>query len=131
MEILFILSLFSSFSWLIAKDTYKKIDQRYRIDFWIGIGFGTWSTAVLMTLCGYLLSDYLNKDMMIGLAIVNPVYFFCMMIGAMKNISITVAVIGGTILGPVVYLFSTEWAILFAGLAAGTVAFLLGVKNDY
>ena len=118
-------------SWLIAKDSYKKIDQRYRIDFWMGIGFGTWSTAVLMTLCGYLLSDYLNKDMMIGLAIVNPVYFFCMMIGAMKNISITVAVIGGTILGPAVYLFSTEWAILFAGLAAGTVAFLLGVKNDY
>ena len=25
-------------SWLIAKDTYKKIDQKYRIDFWMGIG---------------------------------------------------------------------------------------------
>ena len=118
-------------SWLIAKDSYKKIDQRYRIDFWMGIGFGTWTTAVLMTLIGYSLSDYLNKDMMIGLAIVNPVYFFCMMIGAMKNISISIAVIGGTILGPVVYLFSTEWAILFAGLIAGTLAFLFGGKNGY
>jgi len=95
----------------------------------MGIGFGTWTTAVLMTSIGYLLSDYLNKDMMIGLAIVNPVYFFCMMIDAMKNISISIAVIGGTILGPGVYLFSTEWAILFAGLIAGTVAFLFGVKN--
>ena len=28
-------------SWLIAKDSYKKINQRYRIDFWMGIGFGT------------------------------------------------------------------------------------------
>ena len=118
-------------SWLIAKDSYKKIDQRYRIDFWMGIGFGTWTTAVLMTLIGYSLSDYLNKDMMIGLAIVNPVYFFCMMIGAMRNISISIAVIGGTILGPVVYLFSTEWAILFAGLIAGTIAFLFGGKNGY
>ena len=97
----------------------------------MGIGFGTWTTAVLMTLIGYSLSDYLNKDMMIGLAIVNPVYFLCMMIGAMKNISISIAVIGGTILGPVVYLFSTEWAILFAGLIAGTVAFLFGGKNGY
>jgi len=68
---------------------------------------------------------------MIGLGIVNPVYFFCMMIGAMKNIKISIAVIGGTILGPVVYLFSTEWAILFAGLIAGTVAFLFGGKNGY
>ncbi len=86
-------------NWLIAKDGYKKIDKKHRIDFWIGIGIGTWSTAILMTVIGYLSADYLNKDMLIGLAIVNPVYFFCMMIGAMKNLSISIAVIGGTVLG--------------------------------
>ena len=116
-------------SWLIAKDTYKKINQKDRIDFWIGIGTGTWSVAILMTIIGYLSADYLNKNMMIGLAIVNPVYFFCMMIDAMKSKSISVAIIGGTILGPVVYLFSTEWALLFAGLISGTIAFLIGEKN--
>ena len=52
-----------------------------------------------MTVVGYLSADYLNKDMLIGLAIVNPVYFFCMMIGAMKNLSVSIAVIGGTLLG--------------------------------
>ena len=36
----------------------------------------TWSTAILMTIVGYLSAEYLNKDMLIGLAIVNPVYFF-------------------------------------------------------
>ena len=113
-------------SWLIAKDGYKKID---RIDFWIGIGIGTWTTAILMTIVGYLAADYLNKDMLIGLAIVNPVYFFCMMIGAMKNLSISLAVVVGTILGPLIYLVSTEWALLFAGLIGGTVAFLFGEKN--
>jgi len=116
-------------SWLIAKESYKKINQKHRIDFWIGIGTGTWTVAILMTIIGYLSAEYLNKNMMIGLAIVNPVYFFCMMIGAMKNKSISIAVVGGTILGPVIYLFSTEWALLFAGLIAGTVAFLLGGKN--
>ena len=116
-------------SWLIAKDSYKKIDKKHRIDFWIGIGIGTWSTAILMTVLGYLSADYLNKDMLIGLAIVNPVYFFCIMIGAMKNLSISIAVIGGTILGPLIYLASTEWALLFAGLIGGTVAFLFGEKN--
>ena len=82
-----------------------------------------------MTMAGYLAADYLNKDMLIGLAIVNPVYFFCMMIGAMKNLSISTAVIGGTILGPLIYIFSTEWALLFAGLIAGTIAFIIGEKN--
>ena len=82
-----------------------------------------------MTVIGYLAADYLNKDMLIGLAIVTPVYFFCMMIGAMKNVSISLAVILGTVLGPVIYLVSTEWALLFAGLIAGTIAFLFGEKN--
>ena len=116
-------------SWLIAKESYKKINKKHRIDFWIGIGIGTWSTAILMTIVGYLSAEYLNKDMLIGLAIVNPVYFFCMMIGAMKNVSISLAVILGTVLGPVIYLVSTEWALLFAGLIAGTIAFLFGEKN--
>jgi hypothetical protein len=52
-----------------------------------------------------------------------------MMIGAMKNLSVSIAVIGGTILGPLIYLISTEWALLFAGLIAGTIAFLFGGKN--
>ena len=116
-------------SWLIAKDTYKKIDQKYRIDFWMGIGFGTWTTAIITTLIGFKLADYLNKDIIIGLAIVNPVYFFCMMIGAMNNLKISLAVILGTILGPVFYLFSSEWAILFAGLTAGSISYLFGVRD--
>ena len=82
-----------------------------------------------MTIVGYLSAEYLNKDMLIGLAIVNPVYFFCMMIGAMKNLSISIAVILGTILGPLIYLYSTEWSLLFAGLIAGTIAFIFEKKN--
>ena len=68
---------------------------------------------------------------MIGLAIINPVYFFCMMISAMKDLSISIAVVGGTILGPLVYLFSAEWAILFAGIIAGTIGFLFRGKNGF
>ena len=115
-------------SWLIAKDSYKKIDKRYRIDFWMGVGFGTWTTAVLMTLIGYSLSDYLNKDMMIGLAVVNPIYFMCAMIGVMKTNSLSSAIILGAILGPSFYLISPQWSVLFGGVLAGTIAFFIGER---
>ena len=95
----------------------------------MGIGFGTWTTAIVTTLIGFTLADFLNKDIIIGLAIVNPVYFFCMMIGAMNNLKISLAIILGTILGPVFYLFSSEWAILFAGLTAGSISYLFGVRD--
>ena len=63
-------------SWLIMKKDYKTISEDYRIDFWMGIGTATWSIAIFSTVLGYVVSDYLSKDMMIGLAIVNPIYFF-------------------------------------------------------
>ena len=80
-------------SWLIVKDKYLNFDKRNRIDFWIGIGSATWLIAILSTIVGYFSSDYLNKDIMIGLAIVNPIYFICMMIGAMKTLQIKISII--------------------------------------
>ena len=117
-------------SWLIMKKDYRKINLDNRIDFWMGIGTATWSIAIFSTVLGYLVSDYLSKDMMIGLAIVNPIYFFCMLLGTMKNIAIGTSVILGTILGPLFYLVSPEWCILYGGVTAGIVAFFAGEIND-
>ena len=64
--------------------------------------------------------------MLIGLAIVNPVYFYCMMINAMKAKKILVSVILGTLIGPIFFLVTSEWAILIAGVVAGTIGYLVG-----
>ena len=74
-------------------------------------------------------SDFLNKDMLIGLAIVNPIYFICMMIGAMKTIQISLSVLLGGILGPVFYFLSPEWCILFGGFVAGSIAYFIGERS--
>jgi len=117
-------------AWLIMKSNYQTVEKENRIDFWIGIGTATWSVAIIGTIIGFIASDYLNKDMMIGLAIVNPVYFMCMMVGAMKTIQVTLSVILGAILGPLFFFISPEWSILFGGFTAGTIAFFVGELND-
>ena len=116
-------------AWLIMKNNYQSVDKENRIDYWIGVGTATISIAIIGTIIGFLSSDYLNKDMMIGLAIVNPVYFTCMMVGAMKTIQITLSVVLGAILGPLFFLLSPEWSILFGGIIAGTIAFFIGELN--
>ena len=116
-------------AWLIMKSNYETVEKKNRVDFWIGIGSATWSVAVLATIIGFYLSDYLNKDMLMGLAILNPIYFTCMMVGAMKTLQVTLSVTLGATLGPIFYFFSPEWSILLGGLIAGTAAFLLGEKN--
>ncbi len=117
-------------SWLIMKDNYADIKKENRIDFWIGIGTATWFVAITSTIIGYVASEYLNKDVLIGLAIINPIYFTCMMVGAMKTVQISLSVILGAILGPVFYFLSSEWSILFGGFVAGTIAYFIGEFND-
>ena len=116
-------------AWLIMKSNYQSVEKENRIDYWIGIGTATWSVAIIGTIIGFISSEYLNKDIMIGLAIVNPVYFMCMMIGAMKTIQISTSVILGAFLGPAFYFISPEWCILYGGFVAGTIAYFVGEKK--
>jgi len=116
-------------AWLIMKSNYKIVKKENRIDYWIGIGAATWSVAIIGTIIGFIASDYLNKSIMIGLAVVNPVYFMCMMIGAMKTIQISTSIILGAILGPLFCFISPEWCILYGGFSAGTIAYFIGEKN--
>ena len=116
-------------AWLIMRSNYKKIEKKYRVDYWIGIGTATWTVSIIGTIMGFYLSSFLNKDILIGLAILNPIYFICMMVGAMKTIQITLSVSLGGILGPIFYFFSPEWSILLGGFVAGTIAYLVGEIN--
>ena len=116
-------------AWLIMKSNYEKIEKEHRIDFWIGIGSATWSVAVLGTICGFYFSEYLNKEMMMGLAVVNPIYFLCMMVGASKTLEITLSVLLGLSLGSIFYYLSPEWSVLLGGLVGGSVAYLIGELN--
>ncbi|MBD1134767.1 branched-chain amino acid ABC transporter permease, partial [Pelagibacterales bacterium SAG-MED48] len=116
-------------AWLIMKSNYKNIEKKHRIDFWIGIGSATWTTAVIGTFIGFYTSDYLDKNVMMGLAILNPIYFLCMLVGAMKTLQISASVILGLLLGPIFYFVSPEWSILLGGIIGGTIAYLIGELN--
>jgi len=116
-------------AWLIMKSNYKSIPKKERIDYWIGIGSATWSVAIIGTFIGFFFSEYLNKDIMMGLAILNPIYFLCMLVGASKTIQISLSVLLGAILGPIFYFISPEWSILLGGIVGGTSAYLIGELN--
>ena len=111
-------------AWLIMKNNYQSVDKENRIDYWIGVGTATISIAIIGTIIGFLSSDYLNNDMMIGLAIVNPVYFTCMMVGAMKTIQITLSVVLGAILGPLFFYYHQSGQFYLADLLQVQLLFL-------
>ena len=116
-------------AWLIMKENYKSVERKYRLDYWIGVGAANLSVAISATAFGFYIADHLNKDMMVGLAIVNPIYFVCVMVNAMKDIQMILAVVLGSLFGILFYFVSPEWCILFGGFTAGTLAFYIGELN--
>ncbi len=84
---------------------------------------------MLGTILGFYFSGYLNKEMMIGLAVVNPIYFMCMMVGASKTLEITLSVVLGVTLGPIFIFFLPEWSILLGGVIGGTIAYFISELN--
>ena len=71
----------------------------------------------------------MDKNIIIGVASLNPIYFLCMMVGAMKTIQIGASVILGLLFGPIFDFLSPEWSILLGGLVGGTIAYFVGELN--
>ena len=90
---------------------------------------GRINEIITKSFIGFFFSEYLNKAIMMGLAILNPIYFLCMMVGASKTIQITLSVLLGAFLGPIFYFISPEWSILLGGIVGGTSAYLIGELN--
>ena len=59
-------------AWLIMKSNYKSIEKKHRIDFWMGIGTGTWLTAIVSTVIGFLISEVIFFRALISSLICNP-----------------------------------------------------------
>ena len=94
--------------------------------FILGNIFITFTTSFLIFGCGALAWIFTTFPF---LSILNPIYFLCMMVGAMKTIQIIAAVILGLVLGPIFYFISPEWSILLGGLVGGTIAYFIGELN--
>ena len=77
-------------AWLIMKSNYKKFQKNIEliIGLELEVQLGV-SVSVIGTFIGFYFSEFLNKEIMMGLAILNPIYFLCMMVGASKTIQIT------------------------------------------
>ena len=61
----------------------------------------------------------------LALVFLNPVYFLLLLLEETTRPSRLVALVAGAVLGPALHLVNPDWGLLIAGLAAGTLAFLV------
>lgn len=102
------------------------VPEDKRLSFFIGLGFGLITIATSAGAVGYLVAGALPAPILTGLLFVTPAYFLLSMLTAAVNVTEKTALGLGLILGPIFALVDKELALLWAGLGAGTIAYVVG-----
>jgi predicted branched-subunit amino acid permease len=80
---------------------------------------------VVAAAAGFLVAGSIPPTVQLGLIFLSPVYFFVILVGEAKNRLTAVALACGAVAGPLCHLLTPQWGVLLAGVAGGTVAFLM------
>ncbi|MDH3335808.1 MAG: hypothetical protein OEL50_04105, partial [Rhodospirillaceae bacterium] len=96
----------------------------------LGYGGLLWSISPIFTAIGFFLSDAVPRPVSIGLVFLNPLYFTLLFLVDLKKPTKVIALVLGAILGPLLFLFSSDWSLLLTGIIGGTAAYFLGQRID-
>lgn len=110
--------------WMNFFSNYRHIPVKDTFNYFLYTSIFLWVLAMLGFLLGYYLVDFIPRQLFIALLLVNPLYFLMVVVGhSRKDIYLAISVISGCILYIPFAMISGDWALLFAGLTGGCLAF--------
>ncbi len=111
-------------TWITTVNALPRLAPAVRAHFLYGISGVLILTGLTMTFLGYLAGS-LPPLVVLSLVISTPVYFLIVLVVDLSDTRRLIAIGAGLVLGPVLHEVTADWYLALAGLAGGTLAFLL------
>ena len=122
---LFLIShLVAATAWINMLEIKKKIKKKHRLAFFTGYAGFLWLNSVIFTLLGYLSSNFITKEILIGMVFFNPMYFLALTISNFKEKKLYIIFFLSVFFTPIFYFISSDWAVLLSGFLSGVIAHL-------
>ncbi len=118
-------------SWINYISKKKKIKQKNRYDYFLGLSGTLWFSSVVFTGVGYTFSSLVSYKFLLGLVFFNPMYFLLMSIRNIINLRLLTIFCLSAFMAPMMYLYFLDWGIISAGLISGTLGYLFFRNNKY
>lgn len=118
--------LIAATSWVGTMRRLPDLAPEQRFPFMIGFGLLLYSGSPLFTLGGYMLAGRVPEPVTMALIYLNPLYFMVLFLVDLRSRTKVLALIFGTVLGPLTFLFAPDWSLIATGLIGGTAAWGLG-----
>jgi predicted branched-subunit amino acid permease len=111
--------------WAAAMRRAPELPRDERLPYFLGFAFTTCASAALATAAGSLIAGALPAIAKIGFVFMNPVYFVLILLNDVRERMTALALAGGAVCGPLIYLASPQWSVLGGGLLGGSIAFAI------
>lgn len=116
-------------AWIESMRRLPQLPEHLRLAHFIGIATVCGSSTLLGTAVGYLLAGVLPVAVAAGFLFVTPLYFMLSMIATARVEADWLAIIAGALLGPPLFVIVPGFELLIAGLAGGTLAYVIGRRR--
>ncbi len=114
-------------AWAISMREFHAIEVKHRLSYFVGLGLLCWLISIPGTVLGYYLAGMVPPAITLGLVFINPL-FFLLTFTEVKPWINRIALLLGSIFGPIFFLLDRDTSLLTAGLVGGTLAYLIDRK---
>jgi predicted branched-subunit amino acid permease len=123
---LFVVAHFTAVTiWLLTTQKIESIERRRRLPWMLGLGVTLMTAMFGFTAVGYVLAESLPPSLARTMVFFTPAFFLVTMVsGARWRFDFWAIALGGAI-GPVATHYWPRFDLLIAGLAGGTIAFIV------
>jgi len=118
-------------AWFNMFAVHKKINQDDKFDYFFGLAGFLWFISVLCTVAGYLVSNFVSHEILVGFVFVNPIYFLVMTLSNLVEKKIITSILLGATFSIILFQIIPDWSVLISGLSAGTIGFFIFKNEKY
>lgn len=118
-------------AWFNIFAVHKKINQDDKFDYFFGLAGFLWFISVLCTVAGYLVSNFVSHEILVGFVFVNPIYFLVMTLSNLVEKKIITSILLGATFSIILFQIIPDWSVLISGLSAGTIGFFIFKNEKY
>ncbi len=109
-------------AWAVSLKEFETIESKHRLSYFMGLGLLCWIISVPGTIVGFFIAGSVPTPITLGLIFINPL-FFLLTFTEVKASGYRLAILIGSIAGPLFYLLDPDTSLLTAGLVGGTLAY--------
>jgi|TARA_R110002072_G_scaffold124947_2_gene260573 predicted branched-subunit amino acid permease len=116
--------------WAQALRVCPSLVREERWYYFFGFTMVLWPTTITATAVGFFLAAYLPAALSLGLVFLNPIYFMLVFASDLSVRPRILSMIFGAVLGPLLFVWNPDWALLLTGVLAGSLGFALGYRRN-